>query len=105
MRLKELRKNKGLSQKEVAEDLNYSNSCISDWETGRREPSINDLIKLSGYYKVSVDYIIENNSQDEVVNEPPNRLTENEDELLSIFALMTETDQKKALKILNILSL
>lgn len=103
MRLKNLRHNAGLSQKEVAEDLNCSNSCVSDWETGRREPSISDLIKLSKYFNVSVDYIIENAIDEDIVNEPPSKLTEIEEELLSIFNLLSSEDQKKAIKILKIL--
>lgn len=58
MRIKELRKAKGVSQLKMAMDLNTSQNTISRYETGEREPGIADLIKLADYFKVSVDYLI-----------------------------------------------
>ena len=58
MRLKELRKNKGISQLRLATDLNTTQNTISRYETGEREPGIAELIKLADYFHVSVDYLI-----------------------------------------------
>lgn len=58
MRLKELRKEKGLLQADVAKVLSKTITCICDWERGRTEPSIDDLQKLANFFEVSVDYLI-----------------------------------------------
>ena len=59
MRLKEIRKSKGISQLKLAMDLNTSQNTISRYETGEREPGIDELIKLADYFNVSVDYLLE----------------------------------------------
>lgn len=58
MRLKELRKKKGISQQRLATDLNTTQNTISRYETGEREPGIDDLTKIADYFKVSVDYLL-----------------------------------------------
>ena len=58
VRLKELRKKKGVSQLKLATDLNTTQNTISRYETGEREPGINELIKIADYFNVSVDYLI-----------------------------------------------
>ena len=59
MRLKEIRKNKGISQLKLAMDLNTNQNTISRYETGEREPGINELIKIADYFNVSVDFLLE----------------------------------------------
>ena len=58
VRLKELRKRKGLSQLRLATELNTTQNTISRYETGEREPGIDELIKIADYFNVSVDYLI-----------------------------------------------
>ena len=58
MRLKELRKKRGVSQVKLAMDLNTNQNTISRYETGEREPGIAELIKIADYFHVSVDYLI-----------------------------------------------
>ncbi len=58
MRLKEIRKSKGISQLKLAMDLNTSQNTISRYETGDREPGITELIRIADYFDVSVDYLI-----------------------------------------------
>lgn len=58
VRLKELRKKKGVSQLRLATDLNTTQNTISRYETGEREPGIDELIKIADYFNVSVDYLI-----------------------------------------------
>ena len=58
MRLKKLRKKKGISQLRLATDLNTTQNTISRYETGEREPGIDELIKIADYFNVSVDYLI-----------------------------------------------
>lgn len=59
MRLKEIRKTRGISQLKLAMDLNTSQNTISRYETGEREPGINELIKIANYFNISVDYLLE----------------------------------------------
>jgi len=56
--LKEVRKAKNLNQLKVAMDLNISREALSHYETGKREPSLDMLNKLSRYFNVSIDYLI-----------------------------------------------
>ncbi|MBQ9953145.1 MAG: helix-turn-helix transcriptional regulator [Clostridia bacterium] len=58
MRLKELRNAKGISQLKLAMDLNMNQNTISRYETGEREPGVNELIRIADYFNVSVDYLI-----------------------------------------------
>ena len=58
MRLKELRKAKGISQLKLATDLNTNQNTISRYETGEREPGILELIKIADYFDVSIDYLV-----------------------------------------------
>ena len=57
-RLRELRKFKNLTQKQLASKLNISEDCVYNWEKGRSEPSILDLINLSNYFNTSIDYLV-----------------------------------------------
>ena len=56
--LKEIRKNRKFSQMKVAMDLNISREALSHYENGKREPSIDLLNKMSEYFNVSIDYLI-----------------------------------------------
>ncbi len=56
--LREIRKQKGYSQLKVAMDLSISREALSYYESGKRSPDINMLIKLSEYFDVSIDYLI-----------------------------------------------
>lgn len=58
MRLKEIRKAKGLSQLKLAMDLNTNQNTISRYENGEREPGIAELIAIADYFDISVDYLI-----------------------------------------------
>ena len=58
MKLRNLRKEKGISQLKLAMDLNMSQNTISRYETGDREPGINDLIKIAEYFDVSIDNLV-----------------------------------------------
>ena len=58
MRIREIRKAKGISQLKMAMGLNTNQNTISRYETGEREPGINELIKIADYFNVSVDYLL-----------------------------------------------
>ena len=56
--LKQLRKEEGLTQTQLADFCNTTKYTISAWELGKQEPDINTLLKLSDIFKVSVDYLL-----------------------------------------------
>ena len=58
MRLKQLRKEKGISQLKLALDLNMSQNTISRYETGEREADYRSLILIADYFTVSRDYLL-----------------------------------------------
>lgn len=58
MRLKELRKQKNITQLKLAMDLGMNQNAISRYETGEREADYKTLIALADYFDVSVDYLI-----------------------------------------------
>lgn len=57
-RLKELRKNRNISQVRLALDLNMNQNSISRYETGEREADYQTLIKIADYFHVSIDYLL-----------------------------------------------
>ena len=57
-KLQELRKNRGLTQEELAEVLYVSRTTISKWESGRGYPSIDSLKEISNYFSVSIDDLL-----------------------------------------------
>ena len=59
MRLRQLRKTRGISQLKLAMDLNMNQNSISRYETGEREADYATLILLADYFDVSIDYLLE----------------------------------------------
>lgn len=55
--IKGLRTENNLSQLQLAKNLNLERYIVSNWEQGRNEPSIEDLIMLSKYFGVTIDYL------------------------------------------------
>ncbi len=57
--LKELRKQKGLTQEQFAEIVNVSNRTVSRWENGYNLPDLDVLIELADYYEVDLREILD----------------------------------------------
>lgn len=62
-RLVAYRKNKGLTQKELADLVNYSDKVISKWERGESIPNLDALIELSKVYNVLLDELVSNKGE------------------------------------------
>ena len=58
MRLKELRKEKKITQLKLSMELNMSQNTISRYETGERQAGYAELIKIADYFDVSIDYLL-----------------------------------------------
>ena len=96
LNLKEIREERNLQQKDVAERLNRTPACISSWETGKTEPSIEDLVKLADLLDVSLDYLLDRTDENDVV-----KVTRNDSPLYqkmnSLFEKLTYDDQNQVL--------
>ena len=57
-KLQELRKSRGLTQEELAEELYVSRTAISKWESGRGYPSIDSLKEISNYFSITIDELL-----------------------------------------------
>lgn len=58
-RIYELRKSRGISQVEFGKALGISKQCVSNWENDNIQPSVEMLIKISSFFSVSTDYLLE----------------------------------------------
>jgi len=58
IRIRDLREDHDLTQKQVAEYLMCDQSLYSKYERGEREIPVNMLVKLAQFYKTSVDYLV-----------------------------------------------
>ena len=57
-RLKQLRKEKNISQKTISNAIGITLSAYSNYEQGIREPAIEIIIKLCKYFEISADYLL-----------------------------------------------
>ena len=67
--LKELRKERDITQEQLAEKLNVSGRTVSRWETGSNMPDISILVELAEFYGVSIPEIIDGERKSETMNE------------------------------------
>lgn len=64
-----LRKEKGLTQEQLAEQFNVSNRTVSRWETGTNMPDISLIVELAEFYSVDIREIIDGERKNENMNE------------------------------------
>ena len=58
MRIRSLREDMDLTQKEIADFLHIKQNTYSQYENGHRQVPIDVLIKLARYYNTSIDYLV-----------------------------------------------
>lgn len=58
IRIRELRKKCGITMKELGEKIGVAESTISQYETGKRQPDYETLLKLGEYFGVTVDFLL-----------------------------------------------
>lgn len=66
--LKMLRKEKGLTQEQMAEKFNVSNRTVSRWENGNNMPDLDVLIEISDFYEVDLRELLDGERKSEKVN-------------------------------------
>ena len=91
-RLRDLRKRKKLTQKDLASILCYGYTAISNYESGRNEPSIADLKKIAAFFNVTLDYLL---CVSDVEN---NGLDPSEEQCNQIYSLLTDQNQSTAME-------
>ena len=57
-RIRELRKSYGVKAEQLADILGVKRRALTNYETGRREPNVNQLIALADYFGVTLDYLV-----------------------------------------------
>ena len=80
----ELRKQKGLSQEELAEQLGVSRQAVSRWELGQTLPDVPNLLQLCELFGVSADYLVRDEEQ----------VTEKSDQSAKRIAKLTKEREK-----------
>lgn len=58
IRLTNIRRSKGFTQKQVADGIGISEVGLQNYENGRRKPAFDVLISLADFYDVSLDYLV-----------------------------------------------
>ncbi|RHQ56069.1 XRE family transcriptional regulator [Dorea sp. AF24-7LB] len=72
--LKKLRKEKGITQEQLAETLSVSGRTVSRWETGNNMPDISILVDIADYYDISIPEIISGERKSEMMNEEERKI-------------------------------
>lgn len=99
--LKELRKEKSITQEQLAEHLNVSGRTVSRWETGSNMPDISLLVELSEFYDVSIPEIINGERKSENMNEEVKEVAKS----MSEYALAEKESMLKEIRVLSLLGL
>ena len=73
--LKELRKEKKLTQEQLAEKLNVSGRTVSRWETGSNMPDIGMLVEMADFFDVSIPEIVSGERKSENMNKETRKTT------------------------------
>ena len=84
-RLQEQRRLMKLSQKEVATTLNISPSVISNYESGERTPSVENIMALATLYRCSVDYLLGIDKSNITHSINTSMLSDEQNKLLTLF--------------------
>ncbi|MCM1546437.1 MAG: helix-turn-helix transcriptional regulator [Clostridiales bacterium] len=98
IRLLELRTEKELSQRKMAQILNISQGTYNNWENANTQPSIEQLIQLAKFFEVSVDYLVGNtDATGTLISEK--RLSDDEQNVLRLYNALAK-NEKEAVKTL-----
>lgn len=103
--IKELRKEWGITQSDLAKIVNVTQDSISLWEMNKRVPDTQYIILLADYFNVTVDYIL-GRSDDfgNVVVSENNEITPEEKELLTLFRSLPNIRRKTVMDSIRFMS-
>lgn len=101
-RIRDLREDKDLTQKQIADVLNTSANYYGDYENGKREIPASRLLELANYYNVSLDYIAGRTNDKRGLTR--SELSAEETELIKKYRSLSEKRQGKLLGQLDLLA-
>ena len=108
-KLKELRRNRRLSQGELSKVFNVAQQTVGKWESGLAYPNIDTLKQVAKYFNVSIDYLLDNENentkkeltlnekQTKLINGYENLNDEGQNMLLGILASLQQSHAKTAI--------
>lgn len=99
-RLLELRTEANLSQRAIAKLLNISQGTYNNWENSNTQPSIEQLVQLSHFFKVSIDYIVCNTDDYGFIDTKDN-LNDEQKRILTLFDRLDREGKNALLNFLN----
>lgn len=91
LKIRELRIEDGLTQKELAEKIGAAWYNVGDWERGKAEPSVRDLIRLADAFGISIDELVGRKSLSSAHADAG--LNEREKGMLSVFRGLERKEQ------------
>lgn len=94
LKIRELRKEKGITQEQLADAVNVKKYTIGDWERNRTEPNITTLVAMADYFEVSTDYLLGRSDDTGLVQANAN-LTPDEEEILMLYRQMNFQDRNQ----------
>ncbi len=97
--IRKLRKKQNISMKELGLSIGVSESTISLYENGKRQPDYNTLIKIADYFNVSTDYLLGHTC---FQSEGGNVFIAHEKQLIKKYRLLDQHGQKAVDSVLNI---
>lgn len=103
LKIKELRKEKGLTQKQLAEIIDSTDKNIWAYENNIALPNIETISKLADFFEVTTDYLLGRESDSGIINTNAN-LAPMENDVLTLFRKLSKQDQFKALGFLQALA-
>lgn len=85
--LKELRKSRNITQKQLASAINASERGIQNYELNQRKPTYDALLSLADYFNVSIDYLVgrADDMNGKINPQPETLLSQDDQELLELF--------------------
>ena len=99
--LKDLRREKEITQEQLAEELGVSGRTISRWETGNNMPDISLLVEIAEYFDVSIPEIIKGERKSEDMKEEAKEVAEN----MSDYAKAEKEQLVKSIRNMSIMGL
>ena len=106
MRLKELREESNLTQRDVANAIHIGTSSVGRWERGEGLPTVDFIIRLADFFQVSVDYLLGRSDDFGYVNLqfPAHALSAQEQKFLKNFRKLDPRQQSIIIGIVELLS-
>lgn len=99
-KLYELRKQKGISQEELADRLDVSRQTLSKWELGTSTPDTEKLVMISDYFEISLDELVLGKKQEEAASGTSGGMSQILEQ--KVFTEDNKKKTKKGLKIAGI---